>query len=37
MESWKEFSKKIEKDQTDLKADWYGRFFVWKISAPITY
>jgi phosphatidylglycerophosphate synthase len=37
MESWKEFSKKIEKDQTDLKADWYGRYFVWKISAPITY
>ena len=37
MESWREFSKKIEKDQTDLKADWYGRFFVWKISAPITY
>ena len=37
MESWKKFSKKIEKDQTDLKADWYGRFFVWKISAPITY
>ena len=37
MESWKEFSKKIEKDQTDLKADWYGRIFVWKISAPITY
>ena len=37
MESWKEFSKKIEKDQTNLKPDWYGRFFVWKISAPITY
>jgi len=37
MESWREFSNKIEKDQTDLKADWYGRFFVWKISAPITY
>ena len=37
MESWQEFSHKIEKDQTNLKADWYGRFFVWKISAPITY
>ena len=37
MESWKEFSKKIEKDQTYLKADWYARFFVWKISSPITY
>ena len=37
METWKEFRKKIEKDQTSLKADWYGRYFIWKISAPITY
>jgi len=34
---WKDFQKKIEKDQTNHKADLYARWFVWKISARISY
>ena len=35
--TWKNFQKIIEKDQTSHKADLYARWFVWKISAPISY
>ncbi|MDP7527507.1 MAG: CDP-alcohol phosphatidyltransferase family protein [Candidatus Marinimicrobia bacterium] len=34
---WKDFQKKIEKDQTNHKADLYARWFVWKLSAPISF